>query len=143
MNLDPRKWNRTNWEKASTIPCDPGCYALLDADDNILYIGRSKILWNRLRNPSKHTGFKRAEQDVQLLIISWCVGWDVYDSEKALIKQWKPPLCQDRINGKVKYKNQPALRYSQRSRSLLRSTLRWIMTQNGIRSWNCAAPSCH
>ena len=100
MNQDPCKWNRTSWKKANTIPCDPGCYALIDADDNVLYIGRSKILWNRLRNPSKHPGFKRAEQDVQLLTISWCVGWDVYDSEKALIKQWKPPLCQDHIKRK-------------------------------------------
>ena len=101
MDQDPRKWNRTPWQDAKRIPCSPGCYALLDVDDNILYIGRSKILWNRLRNPSTHPGFKRTNQSVDSLTITWCVGWKVYDSEKVLIQQWNPPLCQDYINGRL------------------------------------------
>ena len=100
MNKDPRKWERTSWEKANTIPCEPGCYALLDSNDNILYIGRSKILWNRLHDPSRHTGFNRTKQNVRLLTISWCAGWDAYDSEKVLIDKWIPSLSQDRITGK-------------------------------------------
>lgn len=109
MNQDPRKWNWVHWQKANTIPCDPGCYALLDSDDKILYIGRSKILWNRLRNPSKHRGFKRATQEACTLKIAWCVGWDIYNSEKVLIKQWNPPLCQDHINGRVKCSRQKGI----------------------------------
>ena len=109
MNQDPRKWNRTNWLEASKVPCDPGCYALLDANDNILYIGRSKILWNRLRNPSKHKGFKRTKHEVQSLTITWCTGWDVYDLEKVLINKWKPPLCQDciiaRLSAEVRFQS--------------------------------------
>ena len=100
MNQDPRKWNRTSWQKANTIPCDPGCYALLDSNENILYIGRSKILWNRLRNPKKHRGFKRTKFKFDSLIIAWCIGWDAYDSEKTLIKRWKPLLCQDKFKNR-------------------------------------------
>ena len=95
MNLNPRTWNLLGWDKTSEVPCEPGCYALLDANDNILYIGRSKILSNRLRRPHKHQGFKRTELKFNTLKIAWCSGWDVYDSEKSLIKQWKPPLCKD------------------------------------------------
>jgi excinuclease UvrABC nuclease subunit len=100
MELNPRNWNRITWQEANAIPCEPGCYALLDDNENILYIGRSKILWNRLRNPNKHAGFKRTNKESCSLTIAWCSGWDVYDSEQVLIQQWKPPLCQDGIRWK-------------------------------------------
>ena len=95
MIQDPRHWNRNDWQSAKQIPCEPGCYALLDANDNVLYIGRSKMLWNRLRNPEKHHGFKRVKQSFKSLTITWLSGWPIYDIEKVLIQIWKPPLCQD------------------------------------------------
>jgi len=97
MNLDPKTWESVPWDLAHTIPSEPGCYALLDTNETILYIGRSKILWNRLRNPKTHPAFQRAERDAADLKICWACGWDVYDSERSLIKKWKPPLCKERI----------------------------------------------
>lgn len=93
MRDDPRQWQRISWLKANCIPCVPGCYALLDANDTILYIGRSKLLWKRLHKPSRHKGFGRASNKHKDLFIAWCEGWSAYDNEKELIKYWKPPLC--------------------------------------------------
>ena len=98
MNQDPRKWNCVSWRETSKIPCEPGCYALLDSNDKILYIGRSKILANRLKRPHKHKGFNRVIQKTNSFKIAWCPGWDIYDNEKSLIQQWKPPLCKDLVS---------------------------------------------
>jgi hypothetical protein len=97
MELDPRKWQWVCWQDARNIPAKPGCYALIDANDNVLYIGRSKILWNRLRNPSNHPGFLRGSFDRKTIKIAWLEGWDAYDSERSLILKWEPSFCQERI----------------------------------------------
>jgi excinuclease UvrABC nuclease subunit len=100
MELDPRQWQSVLWDKAQTIPATAGCYALIDTNDTILYIGRSKILWNRLRNPFNHPGFKRVATDCKYLKIAWYEGWEAYDSERRLIIQWKPTFCKERIKRK-------------------------------------------
>jgi len=100
METDPRKWQWVSWQDAKKIPAKPGCYALIDTNGRILYIGRSKILWNRLRNPSKHPGFQRGDVDCITTKITWIEGWNAYDSERTLILNWKPSFCKDRIAGK-------------------------------------------
>jgi excinuclease UvrABC nuclease subunit len=97
METDPRKWKAVCWQDAKSIPAKPGCYALVDANGNVLYIGRSKILWNRLRNPSNHPGFQRGDVDYTTTKITWIEGWNAYDSERSLIIKWKPSFCQERI----------------------------------------------
>lgn len=92
MKNNPKQWERVKWHEAKQIPCAPGCYALLDDNENILYIGRSKLLWNRLRNPKLHSGFKRKEISDEKVFIAWCCGWEVYELEKELITTWQPPL---------------------------------------------------
>ena len=92
MSTDLLKWERVSWSETRDIPCKPGCYALLDKNENVLYIGRSKMLWNRLRNPATHKGFKRKQVPDEDTYIAWCCGWDVYDKEKELILCWNPPL---------------------------------------------------
>ena len=106
MENNPRNWQSVSWPDAKNIPAKPGCYALIDSNDNVLYIGRSKILWNRLRNPSKHPGFKRAVIDHTAVKITWIEGWNAYDSERSLILQWNPSFCRERINGRVKCRSQ-------------------------------------
>jgi len=100
MEIDPRNWQWVCWQDAKTIPAKPGCYALIDSNDKILYIGRSKILWNRLRNPSHHPGFQRGSVDCTTTKISWMTGWDAYDLERSLILRWEPSFCQERIKRK-------------------------------------------
>ena len=100
MEMNPVNWQLVAWHLAKQIPAEPGCYALIDANDNILYIGRSKILWNRLRNPSKHPAFNRVALEECNLKIAWITGWSAYDSERSLILKWNPPLCQERIKRK-------------------------------------------
>jgi hypothetical protein len=100
MEMNPVNWQLVAWQDAKQIPAEPGCYALIDANDNILYIGRSKILWNRLRNPSKHPAFNRVALEECNLKIAWITGWSAYDSERSLILKWNPPLCQERIKRK-------------------------------------------
>jgi hypothetical protein len=100
MEMNPVNWQLVAWQDAKQIPVEPGCYALIDANDNILYIGRSKILWNRLRNPSKHPAFNRVALEECNLKIAWITGWSAYDSERSLILKWNPPLCQERIKRK-------------------------------------------
>jgi excinuclease UvrABC nuclease subunit len=97
MEMNPANWDWVSWNKAKNIPAEPGCYALIDAESSILYIGRSKILWNRLRNPSKHKTFRSLCESSSELKIHWKCGWDVYNAERSLIKMWKPPLCKERI----------------------------------------------
>jgi excinuclease UvrABC nuclease subunit len=97
MEMNPVHWQSVTWQEAKQIPAKPGCYALIDANNKILYIGRSKILWNRLRNPSNHPAFNRIALEKCNLKIAWITGWNAYDSERSLILRWKPPLCQERI----------------------------------------------
>ena len=97
MEMNPANWASVSWAEARKIPAKPGCYALMSANDSVLYIGRSKILWNRLRNPSKHPGFNRVALEKSNLKIAWMTGWNAYDSERDLILRWNPPLCQERI----------------------------------------------
>ena len=90
--LDPHLWEKVEWGEANKIPVSPGCYALINDLGEILYIGRSKILWNRLRNPRHHRGFSRRKDPSERVYIAWCCGWEVYEKEKELIRVWNPPL---------------------------------------------------
>ena len=44
METNPLTWQSVTWQEAKQIPAEPGCYALINAKNEILYIGRSKIL---------------------------------------------------------------------------------------------------
>ena len=88
---DILSWHRVPWGEAKTAPCKAGCYALIAGTKQVLYIGRSKLLWNRLHCPSRHTGFCRTQIPVTELYIAW--DTNEYDSEQELIKLWKPILC--------------------------------------------------
>ena len=90
--LNPQMWDKVEWSEAHRIPVSPGCYALINKSDEVLYIGRSKVLWNRLRNPRLHRGFSRKKDPEGEVHIAWCCGWGVYDREKELIMTWAPPL---------------------------------------------------
>ena len=92
IGLDPRFWDRVMWGETHNIPAESGCYALINVSDKILYIGRSKVLWVRLKNPKKHVGFNRKTDPDDEVFIAWSCGWEIYDREKDLIKEWKPPL---------------------------------------------------
>lgn len=100
MEMNPVNWQSVTWQEAKQIPAEPGCYALIDTDDKVLYIGRSKILWNRLRNPSKHQAFSRVASEEYNLKIAWITGWEAYGLERSLILRWNPPFCQERIKRK-------------------------------------------
>jgi hypothetical protein len=90
IEKDPRKWHYVSFKETKSIPCVAGCYALIGPDKEILYIGRSKALQNRLARPSKHSGFLRTKISHEQLIITW--NTKLYDYEKQLIKMYNPPL---------------------------------------------------
>lgn len=91
--MNPLEWEKEIIEAGIEAPASPGCYALIDQDKTILYIGRSKLLCNRINHPYKHKAFTRLKQPLNKLMIAWKTGWEIYDKEKDLILKYKPPLC--------------------------------------------------
>jgi len=90
--MNPFEWECACITEAKKIPAQPGCYALIHNNKEILYIGRSKVLSNRLALPHRHQGFVRYTDPWDELRIHWQIGWDVYDCEKELILRYNPRL---------------------------------------------------
>lgn len=90
--MNPLEWDYVCITEVKKIPAQPGCYALVANNNEILYIGRSKVLCKRLALPYKHQGFARYSHCLDDLHIHWQVGWSIYDREKELILRFNPPL---------------------------------------------------
>jgi excinuclease UvrABC nuclease subunit len=91
--MEPYEWASFHISEGIKAPAEPGCYALISKDKEILYIGRSKLLCNRINNPYKHKGFIRCNHKLNELKVAWKTGWNIYDKEKELILKYKPKLC--------------------------------------------------
>jgi excinuclease UvrABC nuclease subunit len=91
---DPTQWNIIDLQSLHNLPNQPGCYSFIDREGNVVYLGRSKSLWNRLRNIHTHNGYKRIPSNT-LSHVTYSLGWDIYDKEKELITTLHPIYCKD------------------------------------------------
>ena len=80
------------------VPSEPGCYLLRDASDRILYIGKAKVLRNRVRSYFQSGGGHGHSPRISLMVRQVCeIEFIVTDSEAEalalesnLIKQNQP-----------------------------------------------------
>jgi excinuclease ABC subunit C len=80
------------------VPSEPGCYLLRDADDRILYIGKAKVLRNRVRSYFQSGSGHAHSPRISLMVRQVCeIEFIVTDSEAEalalesnLIKQNQP-----------------------------------------------------
>ncbi len=80
------------------VPSEPGCYLLRDADDRILYIGKAKVLRNRVRSYFQSGSGHGHSPRISLMVRQVCeIEFIVTDSEAEalalesnLIKQNQP-----------------------------------------------------
>ena len=80
------------------VPSEPGCYLLRDADDRILYIGKAKLLRNRVRSYFQSGSGHAHSPRISLMVRQVCeIEFIVTDSEAEalalesnLIKQNQP-----------------------------------------------------
>ena len=64
------------------VPAEPGCYLLRDADDRILYIGKAKVLRNRVRSYFQSGGGHAHSPRISLMVRQVCeIEFIVTDSE--------------------------------------------------------------
>ena len=90
--MDINSWKHINIGDIDSLPSNVwACYAFI-VDEAVMYIGRSKSLWTRIRN---HKILKQLSLDNTAVTIA--ISADDYDNEKALILQYKPPLNIDYI----------------------------------------------
>lgn len=81
-------------EKLQTIPHKPGCYLMKDADGNIIYVGKAKDLYNRVRSyfvgshDAKTTKLVSLIRDFEYIITSSEI--EAYILEMNLIKKHMP-----------------------------------------------------
>jgi excinuclease ABC subunit C len=80
------------------VPAEPGCYLMRDAEDRILYIGKAKLLRNRVRSYFQSGGGHGHSPRIRLMVRQVCeIEFIVTDSEAEalalesnLIKQNQP-----------------------------------------------------
>ncbi|MDA1246924.1 MAG: GIY-YIG nuclease family protein, partial [Cyanobacteria bacterium] len=80
------------------VPSEPGCYLLRDASDRILYIGKAKVLRNRVRSYFQSGSGHAHSPRISLMVRQVCeIEFIVTDSEAEalalesnLIKQNQP-----------------------------------------------------
>ena len=82
------EWRTIEIADVKQLPVTRGCYAVLSGEE-VLYIGRVKLLWTRLSNLNSHKTIKKIRSLLtDHLTIAYSV--DDYDNEKALILQHTP-----------------------------------------------------
>lgn len=83
-------------EKVRTAPLLPGCYLYKDGRGKVLYVGKAKVLRNRVK--SYFTNYDRVEEKIRIMIgkAKW-IDYVITDSEiealileSVLIKKYKP-----------------------------------------------------
>ena len=81
--------------KISMLPEDPGVYVMLDADGNVIYVGKAKVLKNRLKQyfysnkkPEKVAAMVSNIADFYYIITTSEI--DALSLENNLIKKYKP-----------------------------------------------------
>ena len=85
-------------ERLAQIPAEPGCYLMRDAEDRILYIGKAKVLRNRVRSYFQSGAGHGHSPRIRLMVRQVCeIEFIVTDSEAEalalesnLIKQNQP-----------------------------------------------------
>jgi len=84
--ISPYEWDQVAYGEWRKLPADYGCYAFIQPVKGLIYIGRSKMLCNRLRKKSHH-------------ILKWlcestriAFNTEMYDHEKQLIQMYKPQM---------------------------------------------------
>ena len=94
--MDILKWDRIQLEDVKTLPVTRGCYALL-CNETIVYIGRAKLLWTRLRNLRTHKTISKILASLDgKFVLAYSV--DDYDNEKELIVKHAPEYNIDYIS---------------------------------------------
>lgn len=84
-------------EKLKTLPESPGVYIMYDGDGNILYIGKAKVLKNRVRQYFHMSGNKTVKLMImtsKIVDLSYIIASSESDAlalEATLIKQHRPP----------------------------------------------------
>jgi len=64
------------------VPSEPGCYLLRDGEDRILYIGKAKVLRNRVRSYFQSGGGHAHSPRIALMVRQVCeIEFIVTDSE--------------------------------------------------------------
>ncbi|MBM5798027.1 MAG: excinuclease ABC subunit UvrC [Cyanobacteria bacterium K_Offshore_0m_m2_072] len=84
--------------RLAEVPAEPGCYLMRDADDRILYIGKAKLLRNRVRSYFQSGSGHGHSPRIRLMVRQVCeIEFIVTDSEAEalalesnLIKQNQP-----------------------------------------------------
>lgn len=92
--LDPARLK----ERLAQIPAEPGCYLMRDVEDRILYIGKAKVLRNRVRSYFQSGAGHGHSPRIRLMVRQVCeIEFIVTDSEAEalalesnLIKQNQP-----------------------------------------------------
>lgn len=92
--LDPARLR----ERLKQLPAEPGCYLMRDAEDRILYIGKAKVLRNRVRSYFQNGAAHGHSPRIRLMVRQVCeIEFIVTDSEAEalaleanLIKQNQP-----------------------------------------------------
>lgn len=81
--------------KISMLPEDPGVYVMLDADGNVIYVGKAKVLKNRVKQyfysnkkPEKVAAMVSNIADFYYIITTSEI--DALSLENNLIKKYKP-----------------------------------------------------
>ena len=59
-------------QELKNLPEDPGVYIMHDKDDKIIYVGKAKILKNRVRQY-----FQKKIQTTHLKFLQWCRTWHI------------------------------------------------------------------
>ena len=82
-------------EKLKLLPDNPGVYIMLDKDSNVIYVGKARVLKNRVRQyfhnspkPEKVTKMVENIADFNYIITSSEI--DALALENNLIKKYKP-----------------------------------------------------
>lgn len=85
-------------EKIKSLPRKPGCYIMRDRKGTIIYVGKAKILANRVRSYFRHSTFLRGHPKVRQLVrdaysIEWTVARNEDEAlllENSLINEHQP-----------------------------------------------------
>tara|TARA_R110002012_G_scaffold292417_2_gene487599 strand:- start:159 stop:437 length:279 start_codon:yes stop_codon:yes gene_type:complete len=85
-------WERVSINDIDKLHSSYACYAVI-VDTAVMYIGRTKTLWNRIR---RHGILQQFNQEDRTIEIAY--DREAYDKEKELIQEYKPPLNIDYIS---------------------------------------------
>ncbi|MBQ7164558.1 MAG: excinuclease ABC subunit UvrC [Clostridia bacterium] len=82
-------------EKLKLLPDKPGCYVMLDADENVIYVGKAKVLKNRVRQyfqagPKNEKTLQLVANIADFKYIITNTEIDALSLENNLIKRFKP-----------------------------------------------------